>query len=932
LAAKRRRLAAELAEVGDAPRLDSGFSDRRLQTQHTLVTAEKIVRETAAALTRIDADLQSLVVSDAVLGSAPLIQQLYQGLGAYQKAARDRPRLVGQRDQAEEETREILSQLGRDIRLDQASGLQISRAQKARIGDLIERRQPLLANIQVADRRLADLSSELGICQAQMRDMAPPQSVDDLRRAITRAQRVCEAEERRAQAELELARLQTQTEVDIQRLGLWSGPLESLQTLPLPAGETVDRFEAELAELDAELRTLTRDLTDMESRALDLDSQTEKLRLSQDALTEDDLAAARQRREAGWRLVKQAWLSGDSGGEPWQEFLAEFRPAEDLAHAYALSVERADAVADRLRRESARVAEKAQLMAERRKAGERLAALTDQAAARQQQRQRRWDEWCGAWRAAGIEPLPPREMRAWLQRHAALADRAAEIRNRREDLAQLAARIDMHRQEVQRELEKINEPAPRDESLTDLLDRAQRIATRIDAEREERKQAARQLERLEKQRPAAEQEAAAARQQLAEWRIEWAGAVAALELPPEAGPAEAQAVIATLDSLREKHKDATRFRERIEGIDAEAAAFEQRVRQICCHVELDPGPLSAEQAVLELASRLEKSQEAQTRFHELSQQRRREEQRGQDAAAQIDAMNSVLAMLCQQAGGAAPDELPAIEERSQRRAVGERDLREVEDHLLNLAAGASLEDLLAEAAQVEAAELEARLAQAAGEESDLEGQREQLTGRIASRQETLRQMDGGDRAAQAEEQMQSLLARVRTDAEEYIRLRLAAVLLKRAIERYREKNQGPVLQRASSIFSALTLGSFSGLRADYDDRGNPVLVGVRPDGRTTLGVAALSDGTRDQLYLSLRIASLEHHLDTNPPLPFIVDDILVQFDDARAAATLQVLADLSDRTQVVFFTHHEHLLDVARRHVAAGKLFVHRLTDDCSSP
>ena len=183
-----------------------------------------------------------------------------------------------------------------------------------------------------------------------------------------------------------------------------------------------------------------------------------------------------------------------------------------------------------------------------------------------------------------------------------------------------------------------------------------------------------------------------------------------------------------------------------------------------------------------------------------------------------------------------------------------------------------------------------QLAQLAAEEGDLDAQREQLTIQITRRQELLRQMDGGDRAAEAQEQMQGLLARLRTDAEEFIRLRLASVLLKRAIERYREKNQGPVLQRASRTFAALTLGSFCGLRADYDERGNPVLVGVRPDGRTTLGVAALSDGTRDQLYLSLRIASLEHHLETNPPLPFIVDDILVQFDDARAAAALQVLA------------------------------------------
>jgi len=58
-----------------------------------------------------------------------------------------------------------------------------------------------------------------------------------------------------------------------------------------------------------------------------------------------------------------------------------------------------------------------------------------------------------------------------------------------------------------------------------------------------------------------------------------------------------------------------------------------------------------------------------------------------------------------------------------------------------------------------------------------------------------------------------------------------------------------------------------------------------------------------------------------------VDDILVQFDDARAAAALQALADVSDRTQVVFFTHHEHLIDVARRQIAADRLFVHYLTD-----
>ena len=41
----------------------------------------------------------------------------------------------------------------------------------------------------------------------------------------------------------------------------------------------------------------------------------------------------------------------------------------------------------------------------------------------------------------------------------------------------------------------------------------------------------------------------------------------------------------------------------------------------------------------------------------------------------------------------------------------------------------------------------------------------------------------------------------------------------------------------------------------------------------------MSNGTRDQLYLALRLASLEKYMESSEPMPFIVDDILVDFDD-----------------------------------------------------
>src|ERR1035441_8100192 len=118
------------------------------------------------------------------------------------------------------------------------------------------------------------------------------------------------------------------------------------------------------------------------------------------------------------------------------------------------------------------------------------------------------------------------------------------------------------------------------------------------------------------------------------------------------------------------------------------------------------------------------------------------------------------------------------------------------------------------------------------------------------------------------------------------------------------------------LFSASTRGSFAGLRVESVE-GKSLLAGTRSDGRT-VEVSGMSDGTCDQLYLALRIASLEHYFGSHGPVPFIVNDVLLSFDDERAGAALSVLNDLSEKTQIVFFTHHRHLVEVAKKGTAAA--------------
>jgi uncharacterized protein YhaN len=133
-----------------------------------------------------------------------------------------------------------------------------------------------------------------------------------------------------------------------------------------------------------------------------------------------------------------------------------------------------------------------------------------------------------------------------------------------------------------------------------------------------------------------------------------------------------------------------------------------------------------------------------------------------------------------------------------------------------------------------------------------------------------------------------------------------------------------MLTKASQLFARLTLGSFSGVRAGYDDKDRPALRCVR-EGNVEVDVAGLSDGTRDQLYLSLRLASLMRYADMAEPMPLVLDDVLIQFDDERSRAALTVIAEVAPRMQVLFFTHHARMVDLARVAVPASSLTIHEL-------
>lgn len=282
-----------------------------------------------------------------------------------------------------------------------------------------------------------------------------------------------------------------------------------------------------------------------------------------------------------------------------------------------------------------------------------------------------------------------------------------------------------------------------------------------------------------------------------------------------------------------------------------------------------------------------------------------------EASSAHEQAKSTVEPLLKLAGVEDPMAAVPLVERSLTKSRLEQEISDTRGDLERESDGLTLEEAQEEVAAHPASDASAQLLALEDQLQDSERKLTELAQAQLSAKQVFDAIDGSDKAAVAEAQKQEALAAMAEAGEEYLRIATASSLLKWAVDRYRDRKQGPLLQRASAIFRNLTLGSFEKLRIDYDQN-PPTLLAYRPNNQS-VKVGGLSDGTRDQLFLALRIAALELQTEQGSPVPFVADDLFINFDDKRSQAGLQALYELSTKAQVLFLSHQEHLLPVVKQ-------------------
>ncbi|TAY41483.1 ATP-binding protein [Rhizobium leguminosarum] len=396
------------------------------------------------------------------------------------------------------------------------------------------------------------------------------------------------------------------------------------------------------------------------------------------------------------------------------------------------------------------------------------------------------------------------------------------------------------------------------------------------------------------------------------WQQQWSAALSGLGLDTDLAPERAGALVSEWSGARATLGTISQTRTRLTRMDEDEATLKAAVLTLATSVDLvlPDDPLAATD---QLAARW-KEQDA-TRLQRVTLAPDVEDAKAECVAFETvdDEARAAVAALAASASVANEDDaLLGIATRCAARARLLQEKDQVERSIADVSDGLGISELRTQWAGRDLDTLRGALVGAKERSEQLENEVEAAILAQKSAQDALDHYAAESAVNQAVAERESAAARMHAAVERYVDLTVARALVTKAIDRIRSEQQDPLVSRAGELFAFTTRGEFAGIETDIDDKGVPVVVGRRQSG-ATVSVATMSDGTRDQLFLAFRLASLENYAASTEPLPFVADDILVHFDDERSAATLDLLARFAETNQVLLFTHHKSVRDDALR-------------------
>ena len=913
---------ADLQALAEVPDLPERAREERLAAEQVQRRAQQDLKDAELELKRCADALAVLVIETPLLEHAEMIERLAAGVEAASRSRIEaqQQQAIVERIDADLTARAARIAPGRDMR--EVLNAAPSEADHVALNDHLQVISRLNERLAGNRQRALELDEALN-ADAEEAPALPDSAIrQSLAEVLRRAQALGDVGRRRGELERQIGELEGRL---IQSLSDMGAESEQALRRAQPLMEAhIAQARQELGEIEEAERDARRDdqqlERDLEQRRL----EQRQLAAEGEVVTAETLRLARERRDDGWARVRKAYVDRtDDAAELGRTFDAD----RLLPDAFEAVQKEADRQADLLRADTKRAAASEECSTRIEQMEARRCEIAAVLASLGARRENVLAGWTARLTQAQLPTLDADALREWQGRREVvleLAGRLAGLRSDREGvLAEALSASSALVVALRAAGQTVAEVAAGDEvdALPSLIAHAlqwEKKTAENEAQRGARAKALR-VQQAERKKVGTlilqtETELKGHEDALDVWH-------ARLFLPLDSASQTVKARLEELDALARLSTLLNDARQGKAHHQAVIDDIEVRAAQLATLLG-EPEPVSVDDFADRLRSRLVASRDANQERNTLIRDQERAQQKKQQAEAELEQQSEVLARLCLAAGVATADQLPEREESATRKRQTQTHLSTLREQLSQ--ASARPEDALrASLAGQDAVAIESERDKARLE--IVQRETEQAAARQAEEQarRAVEAIDTSDRAATAREAMESAAARFRAAIRPWARMRLAHALLKESLNRFRERAQAPMVAAASTYFSLMTEGRYERLEAD-EEGDKPVLRAVQADG-TKKGIEAMSDGTADQLYLALRLAALDLRRASHPHMPLVLDDVLITSDDERAANVLRALARFAEGGQVMIFTHHRHLVDLARAALGEQALAVHSL-------
>ena len=673
----------------------------------------------------------------------------------------------------------------------------------------------------------------------------------------------------------------------------WRGTSAELAAIPVPLTTTVEKWKATYANCRDSEKSAASDRDRLQSELDRVDAEIADIRGRSGKIDETSAIASRAARDEAWLLHRQTLTI-----ETALDFERTMRADDQAVSARLLHFADSGMLAQLSLTRAVAIAELQSADQRLSDARSALAALTSEMLT----------SFSGV-AAAQLLVRDPNELQEWLRRRTTALAARDDLGSIDQEIADVRDRSVSAKLRITAALKAAGIKAVDVDDTVSLIALAERELDRFNSAMDQ----ADRLERLNADRNERTKLLAEAQSDDAEWNARWAELCAGCWLKDQQSVPDVDAVNVIIPIL-EKLSSAVEMKEslvdRVQKMEQDAIIFEQTVFALCSGLGIDRlGSLGdMTRAIGEKIKIAERDRDRVEKLEEALDQAREQEKEllvtRQVLSARTDEMTAFFGCttideveaqidLClkRQAVRAAIDDL----ERELLEITGVQDILEVE-HRLSLADRNALE-----------VELEGMKPLLAHHEQACRDAFHELS----TIRKALDAVGGDAAAAQIEERRRTTLLDIEERAERYLELRIGIVAAEQALRLYRDRHRSGMMSRASEAFRTISRGAYSGVAAQPGKDGE-VLMALSASGGS-LSADALSRGARFQLYLALRVAGYHEFVTERPGVPFIADDIMETFDDFRAEEAFRLFAGMAQHGQVIYLTHHRHLIDIAKK-------------------